>query len=154
GRPRRGAHRTPLHVCLFAIEALELHVLLSGQLLRALSRFAAGVVDIGDRPCLEILDRAIDLRAGVEQIAPRVLPRRFLRDALAVAHGALAFGDVGNAAARVVEDCARLALARCELLLTSLELLDERRYVALLLRQSLLGARDDGIRQLEPPGDR
>ena len=66
----------------------------------------------------------------------------------------LALCHVGDALARVVENRRRLALARRELFVAALELLDQRGDVALVLRQALFGARDDVLGQLQTASDR
>ncbi len=87
-----------LDVRLFALEALDLDVLLRRELLGALARFARRPRRLARRArALRSLDRPVDLGARVEQVAPRVLARLALGDALSLADVALALGDVGDA---------------------------------------------------------
>src|SRR4029079_17614075 len=96
---------------------------------------------------------ALDIAQRLEQVVAGVSPRLLLGRALSLAHVVLAADDVGDARARVVLHRQRFALALLELPLLSLEPLDQRRHVALALRDALLRARDDVGRQVEPSGD-
>ncbi len=133
----------PLEVRFFALEALELDVLLSGELLRPLARFAAGVVQFAGGARLEIADRPLDLGACIEQIPPSILPRVALGEPLAFAHVALALCQRRHSLARVVEDRRGLPFACRELFVAAFELLDKRGQLPLVLRHALFGARDD-----------
>src|SRR5581483_345627 len=110
-----GARRSAaLHVDLLALEAVELRALLGGELLGALARVAAGLLDLRGAPRFEIFNRPFDLAACGEQILSRLLPRLALRIALALANGALASAEVGGAAAGVFGHLRELELARRE----------------------------------------
>src|SRR5262245_5343819 len=100
-----------------------------------MARFAARFLERLGAGVLQLLEGALDLRARVEQIPPRFLPRFSFSDALALANALLSLRDVRDAIARVVHDRGRFLLSDLELLFATLELLDEGGDVALLLRE-------------------
>ena len=76
-----------------------------------------------------------------------------LHASLALTHVALAAREIGHALPRVVEDGGGFLFARRQRLRALLELLDQRRDVALLLRKTFLGAGNDVLRESETSGN-
>src|SRR5262249_26998951 len=103
-----------------ALESLELLRLLSRELLGLLSRFASRFLHGFGAGALQILDRALDLGARVEQISPRFLARLTLHVSLALADVAFAFDHFADASSRVIEQLGELSLAPRDLLLATL----------------------------------
>ena len=158
---RLGAARcvAALDVRVFALEAFELDVLFGRELLRSLACLAPGFVQFTGGARLEIADRPLDLGACIQQISSRVLARVALGDSLSLAHVVLALCQRRHSLPCVVEDRRGLPLARRELLVALLELLDQRGQLALVLRHALFRARHDLIgsrsrRAIEMPYDR
>src|SRR6185369_2220219 len=116
-------------------EPLQFGALLRGKLLGVLTRGPPGLVGGLGAGLLELLDRLVDLGAGVEQIAPCALPRLALGGALSFADIPFALREIGDPLASVVEDRGRFLLALRELFFALLQSLDERGDVALVLRQ-------------------
>ncbi len=83
----------PLDVGVFARQAIQLRVLIDDELFGALSRFTPRLVDRFGAARLELLDRALDFGARVEQEATRVVPRLAFGDAFTLPNCALASSD-------------------------------------------------------------
>src|SRR5213075_1169707 len=117
-------------VLLFDVQLLDDVRLLGGKTLRLLAGGARLVLELCGARLLEVAQRPLDLRARVEQVLPRLLPRFTLDAAFQLAYRPFTLRQVLDALLGVLQQLLQLGLALRELRLALLELLDERRQVA------------------------
>ena len=146
---RRERRRTIGHV-----ELLERLLLGRGTHLQSPTRFDRTRVDRRRSGRLQVLDRALDLLARLEQVAARLLARFALERSLLLLERPLAHLDPIGLPLQVLLRRGHLALTLAQAVGPAFDVGEQGAQVALHLRDPFLSAREHRLGHLEPPRDR